>query len=666
MAYLGNIIQLLAAAGAVGVVFFFIARLQGKKYNPQEFDTPYKTIYALFGAISVASLILLYAFIAKDFSFDYVAANSSADMTVFQRVSAFWAGKGGSLLFWLWLLSGFTAGAAFVRRRYFDRLTSNALTILAAVQLFFLIILVFTDNNPFKVAALNLGVGQGINPLLLHWAMIFHPPTLFIGYAGMTVPFAYAMAALIIRDASHEWVDRAYKWTLFTWSLLSVGIFLGALWAYVVLGWGGYWGWDPVENASLLPWFAGVALLHSFHIYKQRKSFKHWALSMSILSFVMVIVATFITRSGIIQSVHAFEQNTTMVVVFSLFILAVVAGGVYLLATRWEIFESEEIFESLLSRDIAYHINNIVMVFATTVLLAGAFLPLITGQTVGPAVYNRIAQPLGVIFLLVIVICPLLAFGQTDPKRFGMRMAVPGGVTLAAAAPVYLYWNSLNKLITQVNPSAAPPANGWLGYIGLLVSVFGVVAVGEAVYLKIATRMKAADEGPLQAVVGFFRTQGGAAGGFITHLGLVIIVAGLVGSSMYVASVNKKIPEKKGQVMKAGPVSLTYTGLSTKKTSNRETFEAGLNVTESGKSLGSIAPRMVQYQLQGMTTREVDVIYEPFRDIFVIFNGQDEAGDLNFEIRINPLVSFVWVGSGLLVLGTAVAFWPRRRVASKR
>jgi len=663
LVYLGNVVLIAAVLAAIGVLAFFVIRLKSDYYKPDDLKAPYQSLYVLFGLISLATLVLLYGFITNDYNFDYVVKNSSSDMIIWYRMSALWAGHEGSFLFWIWLLSGFTAILAFTRSKTCDKLTSYALGILSGIQLFFLAFLMIA-TNPFVVNPTNFGIGEGINPLLLHWAMIIHPPTLFIGYAGMTIPFAYAIAALMNRDTSAEWVDRAYKWTLFAWLFLSIGILLGSVWAYVVLGWGGYWGWDPVENASLLPWLGGVALLHSFHIYRQRKSFKHWALSMSVFSFLMVIIAAFITRGGIIQSVHAFERNTTVVGFFVTVIIAIIASSIYLISTRWQLYASEHEFTSLFSRDIMYHFNNIFMVFGATIILIGAFLPLFAGgMSIGPAVYNRIAQPLGIILLFIISICALIPFGKTDMTEFAKRMAAPVGAVVLAAFPLFLYWQSLNKLITDVNPKASPPGAGWLGYVGLLVAAFGVVAVIEAIILKIATRMKASEQGLLSAIVGYFRTQGGAAGGFIAHFGMAVIVAGLVGSTLYTASVKKTIPDKTGETITVADFQLRYKGSKSETSATQEKFRTSFDVLEksSGKVIGQIAPRMVFHKDKETTTSEVDIVYQPQRDIFVVLRAIDEKGAMNFEIKVNPLISFVWAGSIMLVLGTIIAYWPRRK-----
>lgn len=658
MTYLGYIALVLAALTALTAVTLFYLR-SGRPGSPENLmKLPYQLVYAIFGFITLACLILLYGFITKNYSFDYVAANSSADMSLFYRVSAFWAGQEGSFLLWLWFVSGAAALIAYLRSYAHDALTSNALMVMSVVQAFMLAFMLVL-GNPFKIAAVK--VGLGINPLLMHWAMVLHPPTLFVGYALMTVPFAYALAALLTGDASPAWVERSQRWTLVGWLFLTLGIFLGAAWAYVVLGWGGYWGWDPVENASLLPWLGATALLHSFHIYRQRQSFKRWALSMSVFAFFMVVMAAFMTRGGIVQSVHSFEGNQGILVFYAAVIITVLGAAGYLMFKRWAAFESKHIFQSYLSRDAVYHINNILLVFCSVIILAGAFLPQITKQTVGAGVYAAIAQPLGIVVLFLISICPLLSFGETNPLKFARRAAFPAAIALVSAVPWFFYWRSLEAMVKSVNPSQALPANGWLAYVGFIVATFAIAAAIQIYGSKIRLRMRGDNESFLTAIGRFFTKTPGQAGGFVAHLGLAIIVIGLIGSSMYSATLSKTLADKNGTSFNAGKIKFTYSGYTqttaTGKEINTTVFKV---VDENGHSLRNAEPAYVYYTVREQPGMNADVIIQPFRDIFLVFQGINNTNQLIFEVKINPLISFVWAGSILLILGVIIAALPKR------
>lgn len=660
MVYLGNIVLFLSFLTSIIVLILsFIQLRQRDLYKATK--SLYQWMIGLFGGVTLTTFILLYGFIAKDFNFDYVANHSSADMALFYRMSALWAGHEGSLLLWLWLLSLFAALIAYFRFKERDKLTSYALAVMNGVQLFFLTFLLFAAN-PFKVAEIFISTGFGINPLLVHWAMILHPPTLFVGYAGMTIPFAYAIAALLTRDSSAEWVDRSRLWTLFTWLFLTIGIFLGAVWAYVVLGWGGYWGWDPVENASLLPWLSGIALLHSFHMYRRKRGFKIWALSMAAYSFVLVIVATFITRSGLIQSVHAFEENLATVTLFALFILGVLGASAYLLISRGSDFAVEPMLKSIISRDFVYHLNNIVVTFASLVILAAAFLPAIFGKSAGPDFYNKLFQPLVIVFLFFIAVCPLLSWGKTDTGTFSRKLIFPVLLTLGAAVPLFIYWRSLVRLVETINPKRTPPTPDWLGYIGLLVATFTIGAVIQAFVTTTIVRSKATSKGFLSSLASIFTQTPGKGGGLITHLGMAIVVIGLVGSYMFTADISKNIQQAKGSTIKATNLTLKFKEVKASTKPNRQIFNALFDVYDGqGKKVKQISPRIIFYELQEQQTREVDILYEPFRDIFIIFEGQNQDGTLKMTIKINPLISLVWLGGTLFVLGILVALLPLPR-----
>jgi cytochrome c-type biogenesis protein CcmF len=662
MNYVGYFALVLAAVTALASVSLFYVRGNQKGSPEQNMKLPFLSVYAIFGFVTVACLILLYGFVTNDFRFDYVAGNSSADMSLFFRIAAFWAGQEGSFLLWLWFVSGAAALIAYFRSSVYDKLSADALMVMGVVQSFMLAFMLVL-GNPFKLAA--QAVGLGMNPLLMHWAMVLHPPTLFIGYALVTVPFAYALAALIGRDSSAAWVERSQRWTLVGWLFLSLGIFLGAAWAYVVLGWGGYWGWDPVENASLLPWIGATGLLHSFHIYRQRKSFKRWALSMSIFAFFMVVMAAFMTRSGKIQSIHAFEGTSAILVFYIAVIAAVLGVAVYLMFSRWSDFESEHIFKSYLSRDAMYHANNIILMFCAAVILLGAFLPSLTNQTVGAEVYGRIAQPLGVVFLFIISICPLLSFGETNLMKFGRKAAIPGAAALLSAYPWFVYWKSLEHLVKTVNPAQALPANGWVGYIGFLVATFAIVAAIQTMIGKVMARAK--EEGTLKAIGNYFIKTPGQAGGFITHLGMAIIVIGLVGSSMYVATLPKTLAEKPNTSFNAGGIKFTYLKINETQTSSKQIAGTEFSVTdENGVKLRNMEPKYVYYLTREQPGMNADVIIQPFRDIFLVFQGINDKNEMIYEVKVNPLISFVWAGSFLLILGVIVAALPKRHGAKAK
>lgn len=661
MIIIGKLFLVAAALISLFYLGFMIYALGIKGKQKQAYlRNSYWGLIWLFVVISLSSLVLLAAFIAKDFTFKYVASHSSADMALIYRIAAFWAGHEGSLLLWLWMTAAIAAIIAYRKQKEPDTISTYVLLIINAVQFFFLAVLVFAAN-PFGAAPpFAAATGKGINPLLLHWAMILHPPMVFLGNAGLTVPFAYAIAALLIKKTDATWVHLCRKWTIFAWLFVTLGIFLGALWAYVVLGWGGYWGWDPVENASLLPWLTGTALLHSFTAYRHRGGFKSWSIGLAIISFWLTIMATFITRSGLIQSVHAFQRNLLFTGIFAFFMALILFGGFGLLYSRRKLFEADEGFESLLSREFTYYLSNLILVMSTAIVLFATILPSFSGLQMGPEFYNKIAPPIGFFFLLILTFCPLLSWRRTEVNRLFQRITIPLAVTIVAAIPIYFYWQSQESVLRVVDPARRPVV---LGYIGWLIAVFSLVAVVQLIITTAKRRAERLEMGFFSGLFHMFRHSPGMTGGYLTHFGVAIIVIGLIGSTMFVLNVKNRIGNAPGSFFEVSDLVLSFRRVETGSAPNRETYGAILDIYKrrSQKYVATIKPKIVFYQLQDQSTREVDIRYEPFRDVFVIFEGIDSDNKLVMSTFINPLISWVWIGSFIIVLGTIVALFPQRK-----
>ncbi|CAK7040264.1 MAG: hypothetical protein PEGG_01693 [Paraeggerthella hongkongensis] len=469
MATIGVIGLLVAFAGvAVSVVCLLAGALLARKRSGGigETLTWGGHIGVILSAVALTFCcgILVFCFMTGDMSIEYVLrqhSDASGELAWLYKLSGLWAGREGSLLFWAWLIAAFNAVVAVRNLKSPRKLDSMALLVSQLVLAAFVGVLLLSESNmPFTATPLKYFNSDGtltssasmlgMNTLLEHWAMAIHPPTLFIGYAGLTIPFAYAIAALIVNDSSKEWVVRSQRYTLFSWFFLGVGIGLGAVWAYVVLGWGGYWGWDPVENASLLSWLVGVALIHSFTVYRQRGAFKRWSVMCACLTFAFVIVGTFIARSGLVQSVHAFEGDPVSLVLFGALIVLSVVAGIVGLVIRWKSFgpgaSGSDDVENMLSKDAAYYFNNVIMVVFATLL---AYLTIASalpgwmpfgGQAISAGTYNAIARPLGIVYLAILAICPLLSWGKTDGKQFWKRARVPAVCALVLFAVLMVYF----------------------------------------------------------------------------------------------------------------------------------------------------------------------------------------------------------------------------------
>lgn len=670
-------------------------------------------VAALISAIglTVACGVLIYCFMTGDQSLEYVLeyhSDASGDLAWLYKLSGLWAGREGSLLFWAWLISLFNAVVALRDLEAVKPLDNMAVMVGQVVLAAFVGVLLFSESNmPFTVtpdtyfdAYGNLTASAsalGMNSLLEHWAMAIHPPTLFVGYAGLTIPFSYAIAALIVNDPSKEWVARSTRYTLFSWLFLGVGIGLGAVWAYVVLGWGGYWGWDPVENASLLSWLVGVALIHSFTVYRQRGAFKRWSVMCACLTFAFVIVGTFISRSGIVQSVHAFEGDPVSLILFATLIVASVLAGIVGLIIRWKSFgpakNGTDLVESMFSKDAAYYFNNVIMIVITFVLAymtissaLPSWLPF-GGQKISTGTFDAIAHPLGVLYLAILAICPLLSWGRTQGRQFWKRARVPGLCALVLFAVLMVYFftyllpsydatvASYTALAAQGDTSASEmlstlsPAWYYNGLAAVGFFVASVLFFNALFMLGRGVRSYASSHEKNLAVslIGLFRGRASTYGGVVAHMAMAIILVGLIGSSMYVTEKVDYVgyDEETSTATENFTIkdyTLVYTGNSVDQQANGDdiVYTVSFDVYRGDQYVGHVDPAVQLVQSTQQQKLVASVISFPTEDLFVVYKGVDDEGAFALDVRVNPLISFVWVGFVLLMVGALLAFAGRR------
>ena len=659
-------------------------------------------------ALTVCCGILVYCFFAGDYSIEYVLKqHSSADGALgwLYKLSGLWAGREGSLLFWAWLISVFNSVVAIRDLKSPRKLDSMALMVSQLVLVAFVGVLLFSESNmPFTVTPdkyynsngtlTNAATMLGMNSLLEHWAMAIHPPTLFVGYAGLTIPFAYAIAALIVNDSSKEWVVRSQRYALFSWLFLGIGIGLGSVWAYVVLGWGGYWGWDAVENASLLSWLVGVALIHSFTVYRQRGAFKRWSVMCACITFAFVIVGTFISRSGLVQSVHAFEGDPVSLVLFGALIAVALLAGIVGLIVRWKSFgpaaDGSDEVEHLLSKEGAYYFNNVIMVVFATLLayltISSAlpdFLPF-GGQTVSSGTFNAIARPLGVVYLTILAICPLLAWGTTLRAKFLKRARIPAICAVVLFVALAVYWGtylvpSYDAIIAAGGTTAEELASdgpAWY-YNGLALVGFFVASVlfFNSLFMlgrTIGAYKKAHGCGALAAFGGCLRNNAARFGGFLSHAAMAVILVGLIGSSMYVTEKVAYIgydesTDTAAENFTIKDYELAYTSNSVTEVNggNDILYTVNYDVYKDGNYIGSVSPAVQLAQKTQQQKLVASVISLPGEDLFVVYRGVNNDGAFSMDVRVNPLISLVWVGFGLLMVGVCVATLGRRRASRK-
>ena len=661
----------------------------------------YVLIFVAALAIFVSCAVIVVSFFTHNVAIQYVAQNYPEDtgsLFWFFQLAGLWASRSGSLLTWGFLIAVFAAWIAWHRRHETDELSNVALAVTMIVLVLFVAVMLFsTSNSPFIMTDPSLigedgqlvGVASlwGMNVLLEHWAMAIHPPTLLVGYAGMTIPFAYAIAALVCNDPSQRWVDLCNRIALFSFIFLSIGIGLGAVWAYVVLGWGGYWGWDPVENASLLSWLTAVAMIHSFTVYRKRSIMKGWALLTATLTFVFVILGTFITRSGIVESVHAFDADPVSTYLFLAMMLLALIALIVLWFMRRVSFMTDDDMESIASKNLSYYLTNIVMVFSA-ILLAyltissalPSWLPL-GGMSVGTGAYETVARPLGVLFCALAAVCPFFAWKKTDGKELWKNIRIP--VVIAVVLFVLLAGHWYVNLYPAYEANLAQPdavavadlramGPGWyyngLALVGFLVASLLVAGSAYLIVRGVRARMRNKGENALAALGKLFVKAPAQAGGYLTHLGLGVVLVGLVGSAMFVTDRTFAFSEV-GQQAQVGSYVITLEGENSYVDEDRnQCSDVTLSISQDGRDLGTVNPTLQftakSYYGQSRVTAETRST--PFEDLFIVYQGHYSDGATVVNVRVNPLILAVWVGFGIMVIGIICATWPRRGSAALR
>jgi cytochrome c-type biogenesis protein CcmF len=684
-----------AALVSIGALLFGHAR--GVKTGRTPTSIGYLATFAAAGLLTFSVLVMVVAFFREDFTLLYVAENHSTDVSGLAwlyKLSGVWAGREGSFLFWAWLISLYASFVAWRRKDVADALSNMGLMVTNVVLALFSAAMLFSDANaPFKATpnwlidpATHKLTGDaalwGMGPLLQHWAMTIHPPMLFIGYAGLTIPFAFSVAALIVDDGSSAWVAIVDRITIFAWLFLGAGIGLGSVWAYVVLGWGGYWGWDPVENASLLPWLTGVAMMHTFTVAKRRGAFKRWAIVLAGSTFALVILGTFITRSGIVASVHRFAPDPVSLWLFGGMIVTAVSLPLALLAWRWKTLAGGGEFDSLASKEAAYYFNNVIMLVAgwlvaylTVTSVLPKWLPL-GGMAVPPSTYDAVARPVGIGYLAILAFCPLLAWHKTDWLTMWGRLRTPlvaAGLVFALLVAEWasVLWPIYRLMVAQASKpgqvfSAAGPS--WY-YNGLALAGFLVAAVliANTLWLFVGgvrRRAEASGENVGAALWSIVTKARGQSGGYIAHIGMGVIMIGLIGSAMFVQDQTFTVKDQPGSAFAIGSVTFTYQGYVEKTLANGDKItRMNLAASRGGRQVAHVAPGLTEFVNRSEDQRvrsDATVLSEPLRDTFVVFKGASDGG-LVFDVKINPLIWFTWAGFALLLLGTGLAAWPESR-----
>jgi cytochrome c-type biogenesis protein CcmF len=632
------------------IVIAFSGRWQGR---PELAATVTRSVYVIFGCLVVASLALWKGLITHDFNIEYVAAYTSRNLPHYYIVSAFWAGQKGSLLFWAVVLSLFASLAQLLTPRRNADLMPYVAGVTSAVAAFFVSVMLF-GASPFERLGYTPADGRGLNPQLQNVGMVIHPPMLYLGYISITIPFAFAIAALLSRRLDTGWIHAIRKWTLVSWLFLSIGITLGMWWAYVELGWGGYWAWDPVENASFLPWLTMTAFLHSVMIQEKRGMLKRWNLGLIVGTFLLSIFGTFITRSGVIASVHSFTQSNVGYFFLAFLVVAAVLSFT-LLYTRWPLLEADVRLESMLSREAAFLFNNLLLVGIAFSVLWGTLFPILSEAvrgskiTVGPPFFNRVNVPLGLLLLALTGIGPLIAWRKASTANLRRQFVAP--LTAGVATLVVLLAAGVRDL-----------------YPVMTFTLAGFVAgtVLQEFYRGIRARRRMHGESVPVAFLRLIERNRRRYGGYIVHVGVLIYFVAFAGMAF---KVEREATLKPGESVELrSPFGHTYTftqvGISQYEALNRVVSAATVQVSVDGKPAGLLTSEKRQHvdSFKRPTfepSTEVGIRSGLREDLYLVFagavGGTEEAV---YRFNINPLVWWVWFGGFVLAFGGIVTMWP--------
>jgi len=613
---------------------------------------------AVFGLVTLAVASLEYFFFIDNFSMAYVAAHSNRALPAFYKFAALWAGQEGSLLFWSWLLSTYVFLALFVNRNKHPELMPYAGVVMAGVEIFFLTLNNFVAS-PFGVLGgpdasgtlrlAALGDGHGLNPLLQYPEMVIHPPMLYLGYTGFTIPFAFALAALLGRYPGEKWIHITRRWTMIAWCFQSIGILLGAHWAYAVLGWGGYWAWDPVENASLLPWITGTAFLHSVMMQEKRGMLKVWNVWLVFTTFMLCILGTLLTRSGVISSVHAFAQSS----IGNWFVGFLALAFIVCFWSYWlnrDYLRSDNALDSLVSRESSFLFNNLILLAACFAVLWGTLFPVLSEWvvgnkiSVGPPFFNKVNVPIALFLLLLTGVGPLLAWRKTSFDALRRNFAWPVIIGVLSGIVAFIFgFREIYSLIC------------------LILCVFVTLSIASEFYR--GARVIAARDGSniLTAIGDLTMRNTRRYGGYIVHFGMVLIFIGIAGSAF-----NKDVQMEMapGQSLAIGPYTILCQNFDRVANNNFESERATLEIFRNGRSEMMLYPERRFFLASEVTETMVAVQSKPLHDLYVVYAGRSpETGKPVIHAYLNPLVKWIWFGGIVVVLGTGLALLPNRRAA---
>ncbi len=640
--------QLALALALILAFYSIIANVLGARRSiPALVASARHAVWATCAMVTIAVLALWTSLLKSDFSLEYVASYTSSTLPTVYKMTALWGGQQGSLLLWTWLLTIFTAIVAFQNRRRNPEIAPYAVAVLAGLAIFFLGMLNFV-TRPFDMLATIPADGQDLNPLLQNYWMAIHPPSLYTGYVSASVPFAFGGAALITGRLDDTWIRSTRRWAIFSWFFLTLGNLFGARWAYEVLGWGGYWAWDPVENAAFMPWLVMTAYLHSVMIQERKDMLKVWNLALIGMAFGLTLFGTFITRSGVISSVHSFTQSG-LGPYFLGFLITAAVLYTGLLLFRVKSLRTPAEFESYLSREAAFLFNNLVLVGIAFAVFWGTLFPVLSEAvrgvkiTVGPPFFDKVNAPLALALVFLMGVGPLIAWRRSSLDTVAKTFAAP--VIFGAVTGICAFIAGLRE---------------WYVLTALSLGAFALGTVFVEFRRGVSARRHMVSENPARAFVNLVAKNNRRYGGYIIHIGVVMAFVGIVASSFFKTEVKKSL--KQGDSFQVGSYELEFLGLSQNETSHLETISARLELLRDGKPIVLMQPAKLFYKRPQQPATSVAIRSTPAADLYVVLAGIDDATGLTtFQVFLTPLVFWLWAGGLIMALGTVVAMWPNVR-----
>jgi cytochrome c-type biogenesis protein CcmF len=647
MASLGYVLLVLALCVSIYAAAAYFLEARGRRF-PSIVRARNALITAT-GLISASVLVLLYAILTHDFRFEYVASYTSLHTSPIFLLAALWTGNTASLLFWTWILSVISLVVILRKQGKYAALLPYAAAVMMATQVFFLILLA-AGNHPFGSSAVVPADGFGLNPMLENVGMVLHPPALYAGYVGFTVPFAFAISALLNRRLNNEWLQASRRWMLFAWLALGVGNLIGAWWAYVELGWGGYWAWDPVENAGLMPWLLATALLHSSVMQRRKSTFKIWNMILIILVFSMVIFGTFLTRSNILSSLHTFGESG-LEPYFITFLTVVLIGGFALVYYRSDDLKSAAGDEAIISRDASFILNNIIFVGVTALILIG------TMKGFGTSSFNLVGSTLFMVTILLAGVCTLIGWRQLTLRQLFNELLWPlaGAVVLG--------------IILGVTVVRQP-----LALLSFVICSFVLLSILLTWSKETRGQNKSAGTNLASTAWNLARSNTQRYGGYVVHIGIILIAVGVIGSSFF--GTQKEASLKQGDSLTINQYTVTYNGVNIQDAVDKTTYSADVIVTSGSKPFTSLVAQEYFQKAQQQSVTNVALHSNLLEDLYVTYippktvigadqtavqDWQNNGATADFKVLVNPLVIWIWIGGGVFLLGGLVAFWPARK-----